>query len=129
MYNRVGLQGRLTEIPELKHTPNGTAVTEFSIAVEGNRTANGERKTNFFKIKAWNGTAELICKYFVKGQQIIIDGRLDSKTYTDKNDVRRKDVYVVAESISFCGAKSREAHEKDIEESFESCEPDDLPFE
>lgn len=126
MYNRVGLQGRLTEIPELRHTPNGTAVTEFSIAVEGNRTANGERKTNFFKIKAWNGTAELICKYFVKGQQIIIDGRLDSKTYTDKNDVRRKDVYVVAESISFCGAKSSEAQEKDIETNFAGMIPEEI---
>lgn len=127
MHNRVGLQGRLAEIPELKHTPNGTAVTEFSIAVEGNRTTNGERKTNFFKIKAWNGTAELICKYFEKGQQIIIDGRLDSKTYTDKNDVKRKDVYVVAENVSFCGARSSEAQEKDIEESFDKSEP--APFE
>ena len=126
MYNRVGLQGRLTEIPELRHTPNGTAVTEFSIAVEGNRTANGERKTNFFKIKAWNGTAELICKYFVKGQQIIIDGRLDSKTYTDKNDVRRKDVYVVADGINFCGAKSREAHEKDMEAVFDDMIPEEI---
>ena len=126
MYNRVGLQGRLTEIPELKHTPNGTAVTEFSIAVEGNRTANGERKTNFFKIKAWNGTAELICKYFVKGQQIIIDGRLDSKTYTDKNDVKRKDVYVIAESVSFCGAKSSEAQEQDIEAVFNETIPEEI---
>ena len=123
MYNRIGLQGRLTEVPEIKHTPNGTAVTEFSVAVEDSRTTNGERKTNFFKIKAWNGTAELICKYFVKGQQIIIDGRLDSKTYTDKNDVKRKDVYVVAESVSFCGAKSSEAQEKDIDEFFDDVEP------
>ena len=114
MYNRVGLQGRLTEIPELRHTPNGTAVTEFSIAVEGNRTANGERKTNFFKIKAWNGTAELICKYFV------------SKTYTDKNDVKRKDVYVVAESVSFCGAKSSEAQEQDIEAVFNETIPEEI---
>lgn len=127
MHNRVGLQGRLAEIPELKHTPNGTAVTEFSIAVENNRTTNGERKTNFFKIKAWNGTAELICKYFEKGQQIIIDGRLDSKTYTDKNDVKRKDVYVVAENVSFCRARSSKAQEKDIEESFDKYEP--APFE
>ena len=126
MYNRVGLQGRLAEIPELIHTANGTAVTEFSIAVEGSRTAKGERKTNFFKIKAWNGTAELICKYFVKGQQIIIDGRLDSKTYTDKNDVKRKDVYVVAESVSFCSAKSSETQEQDIEAVFNETIPEEI---
>ena len=126
MYNRVGLQGRLAEIPELIHTANGTAVTEFSIAVEGSRTAKGERKTNFFKIKAWNGTAELICKYFVKGQQIIIDGRLDSKTYNDKNGNRRKDVYVVAENVSFCGAKSREAQEKEFEAVFDETMPEEI---
>ena len=126
MYNRIGLQGRLTEVPEIKHTPNGTAVTEFSVAVEDSRTTNGERKTNFFKIKAWNGTAELICKYFVKGQQIIIDGRLDSKTYIDKNDVKRKDVYVVAESVSFCGAKSREEQEKEFEAVFDETMPEEI---
>ena len=127
MYNRVGLQGRLTEIPELRHTPNGTAVTEFSIAVEGNRTANGERKTNFFKIKAWNGTAELICKYFVKGQQIIVEGRLTEKTYIGKkDDVKRKDIYVVADGINFCGAKSSEAHEKDIEAVFDDMIPEEI---
>ena len=62
--------------PELKHTPNGKAVVSFSIAVEDNRETNGERKTDFFKIEAWNATAEFICKYFEKGQQIIVEGRL-----------------------------------------------------
>lgn len=127
MLNRVILQGRLTEVPELNHTPNGKAVVSFSIAVEENRETNGERKTNFFRIEAWNATAEFICKYFEKGQQIIVEGRLVSKTYVDKNDVKRKDVYVVADGINFCGAKSREAQEKDVEESLGYNE-EDLPF-
>lgn len=127
MLNRVILQGRLTETPELKHTPNGNAVTVFSIAVEDSRSSGDERKVNFFKVEAWKGTAEFVCKYFGKGQQIIVEGRLTEKTYIGKkDDVKRKDVYIVADGINFCGAKSREAQEKDIEESFESCEPDDL---
>ena len=93
MLNRVMLQGRLAEVPELKHTANGTAVVRFSIAVEDSIETNGERKTYFFTIQAWQGTAEIICKYFDKGQQIIVEGRLVSKTYTDKNDVKRKEVY------------------------------------
>lgn len=115
MLNRVMLQGRLAEVPELNHTANGTAVVRFSIAVEDSIETNGERKTYFFIIQAWQGTAELICKYFDKGQQIIVEGRLVSKTYTDKNDVKRKEVYIVADKIHFCGAKSREAQEKDFE--------------
>ena len=127
MLNRVILQGRLTETPELKHTPNGKAVVSFSIAVEDNRETNGERKTNFFRIEAWNATAEFICKYFDKGQQIIVEGRLTVKSYVGKDDVKRKDVYIVADSINFCGAKSSEAHEKEVEEAFESYdEPESL---
>ena len=67
MLNRVMLQGRLAEVPELNHTANGTAVVRFSIAVEDSIETNGERKTYFFTIQAWQGTAEIICKYFDKG--------------------------------------------------------------
>ena len=58
MLNKAFLQGRLTDNPELKHIPNGKAVTDFSIAVEGGRKTGGERITNFFKIEAWGSTAE-----------------------------------------------------------------------
>lgn len=127
MLNRVILQGRLTETPELKHTPNGNAVTVFSIAVEDSRSSGDERKVNFFKVEAWKGTAEFVCKYFDKGQQIIVEGRLTEKTYIGKkDDVKRKDVYIVADGINFCGAKSREAQEKEFEEALENYEPDDL---
>ena len=127
MLNRVILQGRLTETPELKHTPNGNAVTVFAIAVEDSRSSGDERKVNFFKIEAWKGTAEFICKYFDKGQQIIVEGRLTVKSYVGKDDVKRKDVYIVADGINFCGAKSSEAHEKEVEEAFESYdEPESL---
>ena len=119
MLNKTFLQGRLTDDPELKHTANGKAVTDFSIAVEDSRKTSGERITNFFKIKAWSSTAEFICKYFEKGQQIIVNGRLATSSYTDKNDIKRKDVYIVAEGINFCGAKSAEAQSKAFEEAFE----------
>ena len=66
MLNKAFLQGRLTDDPELKHTPNGKAVTDFSIAVEGGRKTGGERITNFFKIEAWavrqNSSASILKK-------------------------------------------------------------------
>ena len=126
MLNKTFLQGRLTDDPELKHTANGKAVTDFSIAVEDSRKTSGERITNFFKIKAWSSTAEFICKYFEKGQQIIVNGRLATSSYTDKNDIKRKDVYIVAEGINFCGAKSTQAQEKDIEDIFDKTVLDEI---
>lgn len=129
MLNEVFLQGRLTAIPELMHTKTDKAVVHFSIAVEDNRSVNDEREVNFFNCEAWHKTAEFICKYFEKGQQIIIDGRLKTSTFTDKDGNNRKNVYVVVEGVNFCGAKSAKAQEKDIEEVFENYEPDDLPFE
>ena len=74
MLNKVMLQGRLTDYPELKHTKSNKAVVDFFLAVEENRAVNGERNSNFFRCEAWGSTAEFICKYFEKGQQIIVDG-------------------------------------------------------
>ena len=118
MLNKVILQGRLTAIPELMHTKTDKAVVHFSIAVEDSRSVNDEREVNFFNCEAWNKTAEFICKYFEKGQSIIIDGRLRTSTFTDKDGNNRKNVYVVVEGVNFCGAKSSEAQEKDIENAF-----------
>jgi single-strand DNA-binding protein len=119
LLNRVILQGRLTNHPELKHTSTGKEVTDFSIAVESNKKTNGERITNFFKIEAWNAAAEFICKYFEKGQQIIVEGRLAASSYNDKSGVKRKDVFVIVDTVNFCGAKSTESQAKDFEESFD----------
>lgn len=120
MLNKAILQGRLTDHPELKHTKNDKAVVDFSLAVEDSRTANGERNVNFFKCEAWGSTAEFICKYFEKGQQIIVDGRLSVNNYTDKDNVKRTNVFIVVEGVNFCGAKSSEAQQKDIEKSFDT---------
>ena len=126
MLNKVVLQGRLTAIPELMHTKTDKAVVHFSIAVEDNRSVNDEREVNFFNCEAWNKTAEFICKYFEKGQQIIIDGRLKTSTFTDKDGNNRKNVYVVVEGVNFCGAKSSEAQEKDIENTFADAATDSI---
>lgn len=126
MLNKVILQGRLTAIPELMHTKTDKAVVHFSIAVEDSRSVNDEREVNFINCEAWNKTAEFICKYFEKGQQIIIDGRLKTSTFTDKDGNNRKNVYVVVEGVNFCGAKSSEAQEKDIENTFADAATDSI---
>ena len=122
MLNKVILQGRLAAEPELGQTKNGKTFTVCSIAVEDNKVIDGKRKVNFFKAVAWSEKAEFISNYFSKGQYILVDGRLVSDTYTDKKGNLRKDVFVLVEGVNFCGSKSSEAMERDIEESLNSYE-------
>lgn len=126
MLNKVILQGRLAAEPELGQTKNGKTFTVCSIAVEDNKLIDGKRKVNFFKAVAWSEKAEFISNYFSKGQYILVDGRLVSDTYTDKKGNLRKDVFVLVEGVNFCGSKSSEAMEKDIEESLNSCELENI---
>lgn len=107
MLNIVALMGRLTEDPELKHTQNNTPVTAFSLAVERSIVPKGqERQTDFIPVVAWRGTAEFICKHFVKGQMIAVSGTLQTRSYTDKQGNKRNAVEVVARETNFCGKKA-----------------------
>lgn len=126
MLNKVILQGRLAAEPELGQTKNGKTFTVCSIAVEDNKLIDGKRKVNYFKAVAWSEKAEFISNYFSKGQYILVDGRLVSDTYTDKKGNLRKDVFVLVEGVNFCGSKSSEAMEKDIEESLNSYELENI---
>ena len=126
MLNKVMLQGRLAAEPELGQAKNGKTFTVCSIAVEDNKLIDGKRKVNFFKAVAWSEKAEFISNYFSKGQYILVDGRLVSDTYTDKKGNLRKDVFVLVEGVNFCGSKSSEAMEKDIEESLNSYELENI---
>ena len=122
MLNKVILQGRLAAEPKQGQTKSGKTFTECIIAVEDNKSIDGKRKVHFFKAVAWSAKAEFISDYFSKGQYILVDGRLVSDTYTDKKGNMRKDVFVLVEGVNFCGSKSSEAMERDIEESLNSYE-------
>ena len=106
MLNNVVLMGRLVADPELRHTPSNLPVTTFAIAVDRRYVKQGmERETDFIDIVAWRQTAEFITKYCRKGSMIAIQGSIQTRMYTDKNDNKRKAVEVVAENVSFCGSK------------------------
>lgn len=107
MLNHVSIMGRLARDPELRTTTSGKSVVSFTIATDRNRKdANGQNQTDWIRMTAWEKTAEFICKYFQKGSMIAIDGRLQSKTYQDKNGTNRTDMEVVVEEVNFVGAKS-----------------------
>ncbi len=102
MYNKIILIGRLTADPELRYTPSGLPVTSFTLAV--NRTFSnkqGERETDFIDIVAWRGLAETCSNNLKKGFMVAVDGRLQIRSYEDRQGIRRKAAEVVAENVRF----------------------------
>lgn len=107
MLNVVAIMGCLVADPELRTTTNGTNVCTFRIACERSYTPNGQqRQADFVNIVAWGKTAEFICKFFQKGSMIAVEGRLQTRNYQDKQGNKRTAVEVVANNISFAGAKA-----------------------
>ena len=122
--NKILIIGRNTKAVELRQTPSGTSVVEFSVAV--NRTfknANGERESDFFNCIAYNKTAELISKYVNKGDQVGIEGRLQTRNYTTTEGKKVYVTEIIVENIEFLQAKKQE------EPNYEEVDPDDdIPF-
>lgn len=112
MLNKVTIMGRLCALPELRKTASGISVCNARIAVERDYAdQNGERETDFFDVVAWRGTADFLCSYFDRGRKVLVDGRLQTRNWVDKNKNKRVSVEIVAESIYF--ADSKPAAEKD----------------
>lgn len=107
MINSSVLIGRITHTPELRKTPSNISVTSFTVAVNGHASEGREAPTYWIDCVAWRQTADFICNYFEKGQQIAVVGHLQTRTYTDKNGNDRKITEIVVDEVSFCGSKNK----------------------
>lgn len=106
MLNRVDIMGRLTRDPELRYTQSNTPVTSFTLAVDRDYSGNGgEKQTDFIDCIAWRNTAEFVSKYFSKGRMAVVSGRLQVRTWDDKDGKKRKAVEIVAENVYFGDSK------------------------
>lgn len=106
MLNKAILMGRLTADPELKRTQSNTAVTSFSLAVNRSFSKQGaEKETDFIDVVAWSSTAEFVTKWFKKGQLVAVCGRIQTRTWEDKQGNKRKSTEVIAEEVHFAEAK------------------------
>ena len=110
MFNLAVLIGRLTADAELKTTTNGVSVTSFSIAVDRPYRKDEERQADFINIVAWRGTAEFISRHFKKGDQIGIEGSIQTRRYTDKDGNKRTVFEVIANNVHFIGARQAETN-------------------
>ena len=103
MLNKIFLQGRLVADPELRHTPNGVAVASFRLAVDRvfKDRETGERKADFISVVAWRQTAEFVSRFLTKGRMAIVEGKLQTRDYTDRDGNRRFVTEVVADNVYF----------------------------
>ena len=107
MLNHITLMGRLVRDPELRRTGTGVAVASFTLAVDrdfGGRDG-GERETDFIDCVAWRQTGEFVSKYFTKGRMAVVSGRLQIRSWTDKDGNKRRTAEVVADNVYFGDSK------------------------
>ena len=139
MLNHITIMGRFTRDPELRHTQSGTAVTSFTLAVDRDfKDKNtGESATDWISCTAWKGTAEFVYRYFRKGRMAVVDGRLQTRSYQDRDGNKRTAVEVVADHVYFGDSKKKESEgnapedelpETDSQDFSEAEDDGDLPF-
>ena len=107
MLNHIIIMGRLTRDPELRRTGSGVAVASFTVAVDrdfGGRDG-GEKETDFIDCVAWRQTGEFVSKYFTKGRMAVVSGRLQIRSWTDKDGNKRRTAEVVADNVYFGDSK------------------------
>ena len=133
--NKVMIIGHLGKDPEMRYTPSGRPVTTFTVAVSRSwNSADGERhaETEWFNVVAWGNLAEICKQYLNKGQQVYIEGRLQTRRWDDKEGQKHTSVEIVANEMMMLGDRRDANHgadEQSVPAEGESVAPEDeFPF-
>lgn len=137
--NKVMIIGHLGRDPEMRYTPSGRPVTTFTVATSRSwNTVDGERhqETEWFNVVAWGNLAEICKQYLTKGQQVYVEGRLQTRHWEDKEGVKHSSVEIVSNEMMMLGDRRDGASgniEKHTSEASEEAEPtatdeDEFPF-
>jgi len=135
--NKIQIIGHLGKEPEMRYTPSGKPVTTFTVAVSRSwNTGDGERhsETEWFNVVAWGNLAEICKQYLTKGQQVYIEGRLQTRRWDDKEGAKHTSVEVVANEMMMLGERrdhNNHVHsgsETALEESNTATNEDEFPF-
>jgi single-strand DNA-binding protein len=125
--NKVMLIGRLGRDPEMRYTPSGRPVTTFSLATSRTwNTSEGERRTEteWFTVVAWGSLAEICKQYLVKGQQVYVEGRLQTRHWEDNDGNKHSATEIVANEMIILGDR----HENNHSGEEETTEDNEYPF-
>ena len=129
--NKVMIIGHLGRDPEMRYTPSGRPVTTYSVATSRSwNTSDGDRRsdTEWFNVVAWGSLAEICKQYLVKGQQVYIEGRLQTRRWEDDDGNKRTTVEIVAKEMIMLGDRKKK-QDQDSEEDATEFETDDLDTE
>ena len=117
MYNKAIIMGRMVSDPELRQTESGISNCRFSVAVqEDYKNKDGSRDVDFITCVAWRQTAEFVTRYFKKGQPILIDGKLKSRTY-DKEGQKHYETYIKVAEVRFAGGNTNNSSDSPVAEN------------
>lgn len=133
------LTGRITKDPELRKTQNGTSVVSFTLACNRRVKQDGQPDADFISCQAWGKTAEVICQYVFKGHLLGLEGRIQTRSYDDKDGKRVYVTEVVCESVQFLeskkqaergvsGTETAPMQNNEFENYASDIQTDDLPF-
>lgn len=128
--NKVLLIGRLTKDPEIKYTDGGASIARFSTAVDRRFKKEGEETADFINCVAFGKTAEFIEKYFHKGNKIVVEGRIQTGSYTNKDGQKVYTTDVIVEQVEFAESKASASNSAPAE-GFQNVPEEiaeDLPF-
>lgn len=116
-FNKVIVIGNISSEVELKQTQSGTSVCSFNVAVNRYSKEPNEAKADFFTVVAWQSKAEFVSRYFSKGKPILVCGRLENRSWTDKNGNNRISTEIIAEEVSFVGSANENSAQAKSEPS------------
>ena len=135
--NKVIIVGRLGKDPEVRYTPSGVAVANFSVATseewKDRDTGEKQERTEWHRIVAWRRLGEICGEYLHKGKEVYIEGRLQTKSWEDRDGNTRYTTEIVAQNMQMLGSAGKQGRAESPDESFPSEEPvsipdDDIPF-
>ena len=135
--NKVIILGRLGQDPELKHTPSGAVVCNLSLATteawNDKKTGQKQEKTEWHRVVMFGKIAELSNQYLKKGSQAFVEGKLQTRSWEDKDGNKRYTTEIVANSVQFIGAKNESSSEQKPAEDYKPSEDadfaaDNIPF-
>jgi single-strand DNA-binding protein len=137
MLNKCMIIGRLGADPEMRYTANGKAVTNFNVATNNYHTnTQGERveETEWFSVVTWDRLAETCAQYLEKGRQVYVEGRMQTRSWEDKDNQKRYKTDLVAATVQFLGNRNEQSVETFTPgmpvgaDTVGDLDPDDLPF-
>lgn len=128
--NIIAIKGRLVRDPECRKTPNDITTCKITVAVDRAYSSGGEKQTDFFDCVFWRQGAEFVSKYFSKGKEIIVQGEMQSRKWTDKEGNNRISWEIQNARAEFCGGKSDNSAPAEPASDFAVIDTDDssLPF-